>query len=466
MARVMIVEDNHKIQAHLALLLRNEGHKVQGVATGEEAFQLIAGDSRETFDLLLVDIRLPGVSGLDLITSLRRHTLPPTIVISGEATITEAVEALKLGVTDFIEKPFTDERLVVSVKNCLEKASLQRQVHELERCLRPDVDFVGESQPIRSLLGQIEKLAPTNVRVLIMGESGTGKELVANSIHRMSKRADKPLVKINCASFPVHLIEDELFGHVTGAFTDARESKQGLFEEANGGTLFLDEIGDMDFALQSRFLRVLEDGRVRRIGGNRDVQVDVRVIAATNKDLQRLISENRFREDLFYRLSNVPVIVPPLRDRREDVPRLVSHFMTSFCLMHQVRRKRIEPEVHDALLRYSWPGNVRELRNLCERLVVFAGDPIVLDDLPSSLFHGGARGEGGILRISEIQPMPWKSFKAAAEKEYLEAMLMRLNWNYVKTAEALEMNRSYLHTKITTLQIQRGGKNTVVAADF
>lgn len=455
MAKILLIEDNAKMQAHVASLLRDEGHDVMPLAGAEEAHTFLSRTPPRPVDLMLLDVRLGGMSGLELITRLGTKHLPPTIVISGEATISEAIEALRLGVLDFIEKPFTVDRLTISVRNCLEKLALRKQVRDLEQQLAQGQIILGESPAIAQLNDQIEKVARTEARVLITGESGTGKELVASTLHRLSRRSDGPFVRINCASFPVHLIEDELFGHVRGAFTDARQDKIGLFEEAHGGTLFLDEIGDMEFTLQSRLLRVLEDGRIRRIGDTRDRQVDVRVIAATNRNLEQILGENRFREDLFYRLSTVPLVVPALRERSTDIPLLVNYYVSHFCRLHQSRQRIIDREVFDVLTRHNWPGNVRELRNLCERLVIFGGDPITLEDLPSHIFHGTEQPQPGFLRISEIQPMPLRTFKTLCEKEYLDAILRRLNWNYVKVAESLEINRSYLHQKITALGIDR-----------
>jgi len=455
---ILVVEDNPKIQAYVVSLLRDEDHEVTATASAEEALAFITGTGDPPPDLILLDIRLKEMSGLDLIHQLGPEHLPPTIVVSGEATISEALESLRLGVYDFIEKPFSDERLCYSVKNCLEKVALTKQVRQLQSQLKHGQVILGESAAIINVIRQIEKVAPTNGRVLIMGESGTGKELVANSLHSLSKRNDKPFVKINCASFPVHLIEDELFGHVKGAFTDAAQNKHGLFEEANGGTLFLDEIGDMDYSLQARLLRVLEDGSIRRIGDTKDIHVDVRVIAATNQDLDERVAANRFREDLYYRLSSLPIHVPPLREHKEDIPLLASYYVSHFCNIHLIRQKSITADVLSQLNQYNWPGNIRELKNLCERLVIFGGDPVTIDNLPSHLFQSDTQNESGLLRLSAVHPMPLKTFKTLCEKEYFETILQHLNWNYVKIARHLDISRSYLHQKITSLGIQRRGR--------
>lgn len=454
MANIWVVEDNPKIQAHIVSLLMDEGHQVTKMGDAESAqAKLRRGEAPE---LILLDIRLPGMSGIELVKTMGQM-MPPTIIISGEATISQALQALRLGVHDFIEKPFSDERFSHSVKNVLEKMALNHKVAELEKRLRSSGQpILGESPAIAEVMTLIRKVAPTNGRVLITGESGTGKELVASTIHQLSRRAEKPFVKINCAAFPEHLIEAELFGYVKGAFTDARQNKMGLFEEAHGGTLFLDEIGDMDFGLQSRLLRVLEDGKVRRLGDTRERQVDVRVLAATNVDFNKHIQENRFREDLYYRLATVPINVPPLRERGKDIDLLVAYYVEKFCKENQMRVKQLDESLLSALRTYSWPGNIRELRNLCERMVIFGGETLTEADLPSNILKGETRTSGaGMLRLTEIQPMPLKQFKEQCEKEFIETLLQRTNWNYIKVSKLLNINRSYLHQKVTSLGIDR-----------
>ena len=452
MQLILIVEDDEKIAANLTLRLREEGYGVVHMRTAEDAIDHLRDTTRVQPDMLLIDVRLPGMSGIELVRTLG-ETMPPAIVISGEASMNETVEAIRLGVHDFIDKPFSRERLIKSVRNCLETAALRRQIGELRS---RDQQIVGSSEAIRALRAAIAKVAPADARVLIRGESGTGKELVANAIHRASRRAAKPFIKLNCAAIPAHLIEDELFGHARGAFTDAKTAKRGLFEEADGGTLFLDEIGDMDPALQSRLLRVLEDGRVRRIGETSDRAVNVRVLAATHRNLETLAREGRFREDLFFRLSTVPVDVPSLRERRDDVPLLFTTFLQQFCSRNQRGAFSVEPEVYAALSAYDWPGNVRELKNVAERLSVFGTDPLTLEQLPTSIVSRRADAESGIVRLGETAPvMPLRLFKAQCEKEYLEAVLRRTNWNVTKAAELLEIQRTHLHEKMTALGIVR-----------
>ena len=452
---VLIVEDDAKIRANLVFQLREAGFLPHAVESAEAALGHLAATRAP--DLLLLDVRLPGMSGIDLVRQLvAEERLPSTIIVSGEASISETVDALRLGVHDFIEKPFSKERLLRSIANTLEHAALRRQVADLRSELDQRDAILGGSPQIEQLRERIARAAPTDARVLIRGESGTGKELVANALHRGSPRHDAPFIKINCAAIPSHLIEDELFGHAKGAFTDARNAKPGLFEEADGGTLFLDEIGDMDYQLQSRLLRVLEDGRVRRIGETRDREVDVRVIAATHCDLEAAVQAGDFREDLYFRLAHLPLEVPPLRQREGDLRLLFDHFIERFTARHRVRPRAIEPEVYEVVARYRWSGNVRELRNVCERLVIFGGDPITPEHLPSSLFSETPGQETGLVRLGHNPPhLTLRDFKTQCEKEYIESVLQRTSWNVSAAARHLEIQRTYLHQKITQLGIRR-----------
>ena len=452
MQLIAVIEDDEKIAANVTLRLREEGYGVVAFRNGEDALAHMRDVTRVQPDMLVIDVRLPGMSGIDLVRILG-ESLPPAIVISGEASMSETVEAIRLGVHDFIDKPFSRERLVKSVRNCLESAALRRQIGELRA---RDQQIVGESDAVKALRATIAKVAPTEARVLIRGESGTGKELVANALHRLSRRAARPFIKLNCAASPTHLIEDELFGHARGAFTDAKTAKRGLFEEADGGTLFLDEIGDMDPALQSRLLRVLEDGRVRRIGETADRVVNVRVLTATHRDIHALAQEGRFREDLFFRLSPVPIDVPPLRERRSDVPLLFTTFLQHFCARNQRVPLSVDASVYAALSAYDWPGNVRELRNVAERVSVFGTDPVTPDQLPSSVTARAGGPETGLVRVGETEPViPLRDFKAQCEKEYIEAVLRRTSWNVSKAAQLLDIQRTYLHEKMVQLGIAR-----------
>jgi DNA-binding NtrC family response regulator len=452
---ILVVEDHRKIRAHVMLQLREQGFAVHAVADAEEAGQFLRDHPPP--DLLLVDVRLPRTSGIDFVRRLQdARAMPPTIVMSGEASITETVEALRLGIYDFIEKPFTRERLLQSVRNCLEHFALTRKLREAQARGRSGESILGSSPQIVELQSRIERVAPTTARILIRGETGTGKELVANTLHRLSGRAGKPFVKINCAAIPAHLIEDELFGHARGAFTDARDARAGLFEEADGGTLFLDEIGDMNLELQSRLLRVLEDGKVRRLGDAQDRQIDARVLAATNRDLEQMVAQQTFRQDLFFRLSTVPLVVPPLRERREDIPLIFSFYVDYFCAGNQRRALKIDPDVFPTLRAYSWPGNVRELKNVAEQLAIFGTDPITAAQLPTALRQQAASEETGIIRPEGgMRIRPLRAFKSQVEKEYIESVLRRTNWNISAAARLLEIQRSYLHQKIADLGIER-----------
>ncbi|HEX6178827.1 MAG TPA: sigma-54 dependent transcriptional regulator, partial [Thermoanaerobaculia bacterium] len=439
------------IALNIVLRLREHGHGVVSFASGEAAIAWLTDRANPTPDMLMVDVRLPSMSGLDVLRRLG-SSAPPTVVISGEASMTETVEAIRLGVFDFVDKPFTAARLLKSVQNCLEHAELRRQ---LTAYRSGEQQILGNSEEMRALLATIERVAPTNARVLIRGESGSGKELVAAALHRLSARRDGPFVKMNCAAIPQNLIEDELFGHVRGAFTDARQNKAGVFDQAHRGTLFLDEVGDMDLAVQARLLRVLEDGCVRRIGDTSDRAVDVRIITATHRDLEEMVQRGAFREDLYFRLAATPVVVPPLRARRSDIAMLFTTFLQDFCRRNRREPLAVDAAVFERLRAYDWPGNVRELRNLAERMSVFGIAPLTIDQLPSSISAAIPQTrETGLLRLSgEIVPL--RDFKSQCEKEYIESVLQRTNWNVTRAAELLDVQRTHLHQKIAALGIER-----------
>jgi len=464
MIPVLIVEDDPKLQANLLFLLRPEGYDARAVTTGEEAVALLTEPGGSLPGLLLLDIRLPGISGIEVVRRLgRAGRLPPTLVVSGEASLSEAVEAIRLGVLDFVEKPFSRERLLRSIANALEREGLRRQVERL-RGQEGIAAILGESAPVVALRRAIEQVAPTEGRVLIVGETGVGKELVAAALHQGSRRRDRPLIRLNCAAVPETLVEDELFGHTRGAFTDARASRAGLFEAADGGTLFLDEIGDMPAPLQARLLRVLEDGRVRRLGETRDRTVDVRVIAATHRDLEAEVAAGTFRQDLYFRLAHLPLPVPPLRQRSGDVRLLLHHFVAHFCDHHRLRPRGIDDGIFPPLEGYPWPGNVRELKHLCERLVIFGGDPLTADHLPAALQRASgeslpvasAAPAAGVLNLSGGLPR-WtlRQLRNQCEREFIEAVLQRTGWNVAASARQLGLKRTYLHEKLRQLGLAR-----------
>ena len=454
MSKFLLVEDDPKIRANLLFLMRRQGIEMDWVEDGAKAYEMILHSSPE---LLLLDIALPGMSGLEISRKLAESgKLPPTIVISGEAGIAQAVECLQLGVYDFIEKPFSPERLIRSIENCLGHRRLLEKVGTLESKLRGEKPLLGNSPAMEELNRNFMRIAPTRGRVLIYGESGSGKELVANAIHRNSPRSGKPFIKINCAAIPANLIEDELFGHARGAFTDARNDKSGLFEDANGGTLFLDEIGDMDLSLQSRLLRVLEDGKVCRIGSRKEIQVDVRVIAATHRNLDEMVAAGQFRQDLFFRLNALPIAVPALRDRKQDLPLLTEYFVDGFCRENHMRTKKVAGEVHAYFEQLSWPGNVRELRNLCERLVILGGDPITLEHLPDREEQPAPMASPQEPYWSALMDLPLKDFRKECEKRYILRHLEQAEGNFAEAAKAMGLQRTYLYQKVQSLGIQTG----------
>jgi two-component system nitrogen regulation response regulator NtrX len=449
-ARILIVDDEPGIRSSLAAILEDEGYRVASAGTADEAAQRLAG---EAFDAVLLDLWLPDRDGLELLAELRERGFEtPVIVISGHGTVDTAVQAIRLGACDFLEKPMALSRVVVTVQNALERGRLEREVRELSERLERGDPLLGESVPMIRLKAEIRTAATADSRILILGENGTGKELVARRIHRLSRRASKPFVEVNCAAIPEELIESELFGHVKGAFTGAAADRPGRFEQAHGGTLFLDEIADMSLKTQAKVLRALQEQRFERVGGASAIQVDVRVLAATNKDLQEEIRAGRFREDLYFRLAVIPLHVPALRERPEDVPLLVEHFVVQLARELGRRPKWLERPALERLQGYAWPGNVRELRNLVERLMIMApGETIGLRDLPP-----GVRGDG-----AEIVDRPESIWEAASlrdardafEKQFIEKKLAELDGNVSRTAQALGLERSHLYRKMRALGI-------------
>ncbi len=457
MIDVLIVEDDPRIRANLLFQLQDLGHRPSVTDSAEQALAWLDSQASRLPGLLLVDVRLPGMSGVDLVRRLAESgRLPPTIIVSGEASIAETVEALKLGVHDFVEKPFSTERLRRSIENTLEHTDRRDRVQSLESELRARSELIGQSAVMKALRESIAKAAPTDARVLILGESGTGKELVADALHLGSPRSSQAFIKINCAAIPADLVEDELFGHVKGAFTGAVTEKRGLFEEADGGTLFLDEIGDMDYRLQSRLLRVLEDGKVRRVGETKDREVDVRVLAATHEDLEEGVREKSFRQDLYFRLAHLPITVPPLRERTGDVRLLFEHFLKLASQRHRMRRRVVDEAVYPLLDAYSWPGNVRELESLAERLVVFGSDPVSTDQLPAGIRDPSAAGPIPASADPFEGPIqPFRRFKELAEERYIRRVLAHTDWNVTAAARLLELQRTHLHQKMASLSIVR-----------
>jgi two-component system, NtrC family, nitrogen regulation response regulator NtrX len=443
--RILVVDDEAGIRESLASILRDEHYSVEAVASAEEALERIGtGD----LHVVLLDIWLPGIDGLEALSRIQALPgAPAVIMISGHGNIETAVRATKLGAFDFIEKPLSLEKIIVLVRNALKQRRLQEENQVLRSELSHRYQVIGESVPTKALRQQIAVTAPTNGRVLIYGESGTGKELVARALHAASLRNKGPFVEVNCAAIPEELIESELFGHVKGSFTGASEDKTGKFQKADGGTLFLDEVGDMSLRTQSKVLRVLEEQRFERVGSNATTHVDVRVLAATNKHLEQEITRGAFRQDLFYRLNVIPFFVPPLRDRKEDIPVLARFFLNEFSAEYGKKTRELSDGAMEILLRYPWPGNVRELRNLVERLVIVCPQSrIEPHHLPPELFRG----------VAESPQQPYSTLheaRSAYEREFILRKLQEHRWNMTQTASALGLERSHLYRKMKSLGI-------------
>jgi two-component system nitrogen regulation response regulator NtrX len=444
---ILVVDDERAIQSTLRAVLEDEGYRVTTVGSGAEALSRV---TEELPDLIFLDIWMPGVDGLDTLAELKRLRPEATVVvISGHGTIETAVKATRLGAWDFIEKPLSLEKTLLTVSRGLEHARLARENAALRERLAERETIIGESAVMASLREQITMAAPTTGRVLIQGENGSGKELVARAIHEGSARRDHPFVQVNCAAIPEELIESELFGHEKGAFTGALARRHGRFELADGGTLFLDEIGDMSLKTQAKVLRALEEQAFERVGGTDTVKVDVRVIAASNRDLAALIRDNRFRDDLFYRLNVIPIEVPPLRTRKEDIPLLVDHFIAVFCAENGKRLKTLSGDALAYFLAYDWPGNVRELRNMVERLVIMAPrDTIAGEDVPPPLRPKNGAAESPVDRARTL-----KEAREGFERAYILAELRGHDWNMTRTAERLGIERSHLYRKIKSYGI-------------
>jgi len=443
--RILVVDDESGIRESLSSILRDERYSVDAVASAEEALDRIASHA---FDVVLLDVWLPGIDGMEALGRIQGlPDAPAVIMISGHGTIETAVRATKLGAFDFIEKPLSLEKIIVLVRNAIQQRRLQEENQVLRGELGHRYQVMGDSVPMKALRQQIGVTAPTNGRVLIYGESGTGKELVARALHAASLRGKGLFVEVNCAAIPDELIESELFGHLKGSFTGATEDKIGKFQKADGGTLFLDEVGDMSLRTQSKVLRVLEEQRFERVGTNELLHVDVRVIAATNKNLEQEIAKGAFRQDLFYRLNVIPFFVPPLRERSEDIPVLARFFLNEFSSEYGKKTRELSDGAMEILLRYPWPGNVRELKNLVERLVIVCPQSrIEPHHLPPELFRG----------VAESPQHPYSTLheaRSAYEREFILRKLQEHRWNMTQTASALGLERSHLYRKMKSLGI-------------
>ena len=443
---ILVVDDEDSILFSIEGVLSDEGFDVVCVKSGEEALK----KTQELIpDLVLLDIFMPGgIDGIETLVRIKKmYPLMPVIMMSGHGTIETAVKATKLGAYDFIEKPISLDKLILSINNAIEHSRLKQEIDLIKEREKSKYRIIGHSEAINRLREQISTVAPTDACVLIIGENGTGKELVAHAIHRLSRRNNKPMVEVNCAAIPDELIESELFGYEKGAFTGATSMKKGKFDLAHEGTIFLDEIGDMSLKAQSKILRILQEKRFERVGGNKPIEVDVRVIAATNKNLEEEIRKGRFREDLYFRLNVIPIRVPPLRERVEDIPELIEEFVKELSMTTNLEPKIFSEDAIRMLQRYNWPGNVRELKNLVERLMIMTpGKVIEAKDIPAPYNSSGSMFDTGFERLFKFNSL--KEAKNEFEKLFIENKLKEFKGNISQTAEAINVERSYLHKKI------------------
>ncbi|MCP9455040.1 MAG: sigma-54 dependent transcriptional regulator [Nitrospira sp.] len=458
-ASILVVDDEEAIRTSLRSILEDEGYQVTVASSGMEAVKIYGTDPP---DLMLLDIWMPEMDGLETLRRVK-ELVPASqvMMMSGHGSIETAVKAIKLGAYDYIEKPLSLESVTLRVRHALEQFRLEQENRALRTKVQRKFELVGQSPAMQRLRQLIETAGPTNSRVLISGANGTGKELVARAIHLHSARATRPFIAVNCAAIPETLIESELFGHEKGAFTGATSMKRGQFEQADGGTLFLDEIGDMSLNTQAKVLRALQEQQFTRVGGTKLIKVDVRVLAASNKDLETEIQKGNFREDLYYRLNVVPIIVPPLRERREDIPALVHHFMQIHAEEQGLRKKEVTPEAMAVLQQYEWPGNIRELRNLVERLMIMVSGPVIEASHVAMSIHVKVSSAASVQADGRLAAALFsrsynslKDARHAFEKEYISRKLREHHWNISRTAEDLKIERSHLHRKIKLLDVE------------
>lgn len=451
MANILIIDDEKSIRTTLKEILEYEGYKVDEAADGIIGLEKI---ENQDFDAVLCDIKMPKMDGMEVLTKAGELAPDvPFIMISGHGTIETAVEATKKGAYDFLQKPPDLNRLLITIRNAVDKNKLVVETKILKRRVTKTREIIGESPAIRSILETIEKVAPTEARVLITGENGTGKELVARWIHEKSNRAQLPIIEVNCAAIPAELIESELFGHEKGSFTSAIKQRIGKFEQANGGTLFMDEIGDMSLSAQAKVLRALQEGKITRVGGDKEISVNVRVIAATNKDLLKEIDNNNFRLDLYHRLSVILIHVPTLNERVEDIPLIAEKFLKEICEDNGLPKKTFSQQALEALKAIEWTGNIRELRNVIERLVILS-DAKITDQDVVNFANPGRAGSGRSIYEKYDR---FQEFKDYAEKCFIEEKLKKNNWNIAKTATEIDIQRSHLYNKIEKFGLRREG---------
>jgi two-component system nitrogen regulation response regulator NtrX len=455
-SRILVIDDEQGIRDSMRMILEYEGYDVLQSGSAQEGMTMIA---REHPDLVFLDIKMPGMDGLEALGRIKAaHDALPVVIVSGHGTVSTAVEATRKGAFDFIEKPLERERVLLTIRNALDQSRLRDENRTLKRAVEVRHQMVGESAGIRTVMEQVGRAAPSNATVLILGESGVGKEMVARAIHRNSNRSRERFVQVNCAAIPEELIESELFGHEKGSFTGATEKQIGKFEQADKGTIFLDEVGDMSPKTQAKVLRVLQEGEVERLGSARTIKVDVRVIAATNKDLEEEIAQGRFREDLYYRLKVIPIHVPPLRERPEDIPSLVRHFADLFSRDNNRKPARFTPAAMEMIQSHRWKGNVRELRNTVERLIIMSpGDMVDAPDVRGVLRvdTAGTAPRGGADQQAAEKPGTLRGFKENAERAFLVEKLREHNWNISKTAEVIDTPRSNLYKKLEQYGIKQ-----------
>jgi len=449
MKSVFIIDDEQEICESLKMILEYEDYGVEYSINSKQAAEIL---KVKTFDVLLLDIQMPDMNGFEILNWLKENKIDiKTIMISAHSSLENAVKATKLGAFDFIEKPIDREKLLISVRNAAAQNQLLIENKKLKNEISADEPIIGESAAIKNILTTIERVAGTDARILITGENGTGKELVAKAIYKKSGRAAKSFIEVNCAAIPNELIESELFGHEKGSFTGAFQQRIGKFELANDGVLFLDEIGDMSLNAQAKVLRAIEDGIIERVGGNKKISVNVRILSATNKDVKEEIKAGRFREDLFHRLNVIPIHIPPLRERKNDIPLLINHFVNQICSKNNFPLKTFTGQAIKALQSYEWTGNIRELRNFIERIIIMIPLPEIDEKEIESLMPKSSSGINEILNISNS----FQDFKEKAEKAFIERQLELNNWNISKTAEALDIQRSHLYSKMKKYGLEK-----------
>ena len=449
--RILVIDDETAVRDSLKMILEYDGYDCILAPSGQEGLSAI---ERESPELIFLDVKMPGMDGLDVLRAIgEQDEMVPVVMISGHGNVSTAVEATKLGAFDFLEKPLSTERVKVTIRNAVDQRKLMSENRSWRKADQVRHEMVGESAALKKVTDEVRRAAPVKSSVLIQGESGVGKELVARAIHRNSPRTRERFVQVNCAAIPEDLIESELFGHEKGSFTGATEKQVGKFEQADRGTIFLDEVGDMSLKTQAKVLRVLQEGEVERLGSSRTLKVDVRVLAATHKELEKAIEDGEFREDLFFRLSVIPIRVPPLRERAEDIPLLVKHFAAAFARENNFKPRAFTNEALEALALQHWRGNIRELRNLVERLLVMVADPTIDLSAVQSVIRVGDRGtEAG--RVGE-SAKTLREFKEASERAFLVSKLRELGWNISKTAEVIDTPRSNLYKKLEQYKISQ-----------